>query len=154
MGLRLVKSAEDEVSVDAEQSYHRKKTFSVARMTSEKKLSPFETTFHQSRKKLDLSGQCSVKRVRKTAKKIRKSRTQLLFFKVARAGERTRDLLIFVYFLVTLPLSHSGSPEHNSCSRRLKTLAWRRGLVVSSPPATEETGAMGREIESRQGIGW
>jgi hypothetical protein len=27
---------------------------------------------------------------------------------------------------------------------------WRRGLVVSSPPATEETGAMGREIESRQ----
>jgi hypothetical protein len=30
---------------------------------------------------------------------------------------------------------------------------WRRGLVVSSPPATEETGAMGREIESRQGKG-
>jgi hypothetical protein len=27
-----------------------------------------------------------------------------------------------------------------------------RGPVVSSPPATEETGAMGREIESRQGI--
>jgi hypothetical protein len=27
-------------------------------------------------------------------------------------------------------------------------------LVVSSPPAAEETGAMGREIESRQGIGW
>jgi hypothetical protein len=26
-------------------------------------------------------------------------------------------------------------------------------LVVSSPPATEETGAMGREIESRQSIG-
>jgi hypothetical protein len=26
--------------------------------------------------------------------------------------------------------------------------------VVSSPPATEETGAMGREIESRQCIGW
>jgi hypothetical protein len=23
-----------------------------------------------------------------------------------------------------------------------------------SPPATEEIGAMGREIESRQGIGW
>jgi hypothetical protein len=31
---------------------------------------------------------------------------------------------------------------------------WRRGLVVSSPFATQETGAMGREIESRQGIGW
>jgi hypothetical protein len=28
-----------------------------------------------------------------------------------------------------------------------------RGLVVSSPPANEETGAMGHEIESRQGIG-
>jgi Trk-type K+ transport system membrane component len=26
------------------------------------------------------------------------------------AEERTRDLLIFVYFLITLPLSHSGSP--------------------------------------------
>jgi hypothetical protein len=26
-----------------------------------------------------------------------------------------------------------------------------RGRVVSSPPATEETGTMGREIESRQG---
>jgi hypothetical protein len=33
-------------------------------------------------------------------------------------------------------------------------LPWRSGLVVLSPPATEETGAMGREIESRQGIGW
>jgi hypothetical protein len=33
-------------------------------------------------------------------------------------------------------------------------LPWRRGLVVSSPPTTEETGAMGREIESRQGMGW
>jgi hypothetical protein len=34
------------------------------------------------------------------------------------------------------------------------SMTWRLGLVVSSPPATEETGAMGREIESRQGIGW
>jgi hypothetical protein len=32
-------------------------------------------------------------------------------------------------------------------------MPWRRGLVVSSPPATEETGAMGRGVESRQGIG-
>jgi hypothetical protein len=31
---------------------------------------------------------------------------------------------------------------------------WRRGLVVSSPPATEETGAMGREIGSLRGKGW
>jgi hypothetical protein len=29
-------------------------------------------------------------------------------------------------------------------------LPWRRGLVVSSPPATEEIGALGREIESCQ----
>jgi hypothetical protein len=27
------------------------------------------------------------------------------------------------------------------------------GLVVLSPPATEESGAMGREIESHQGFG-
>jgi hypothetical protein len=27
-------------------------------------------------------------------------------------------------------------------------------VVVLSPPATKESGAMGREIESRQGIGW
>jgi hypothetical protein len=27
-------------------------------------------------------------------------------------------------------------------------------LVVSSPPATEETVAMGHEIEARQGLGW
>jgi hypothetical protein len=30
----------------------------------------------------------------------------------------------------------------------------RRGLVVSFPPAVKETEAMGREIESHQGIGW
>jgi hypothetical protein len=30
-------------------------------------------------------------------------------------------------------------------------LPWRRGLVASSPPASEKTGAMGRVIESRQG---
>jgi hypothetical protein len=28
-------------------------------------------------------------------------------------------------------------------------LPWRRGLVVSTPPATEETAAMGWEIEYR-----
>jgi hypothetical protein len=32
------------------------------------------------------------------------------FFKAARAGERTRDRMIFVYFITTLPLRHSGSP--------------------------------------------
>jgi hypothetical protein len=29
---------------------------------------------------------------------------------------------------------------------------WGRGLVVMSPLATEDIGAMGREIESRQGM--
>jgi hypothetical protein len=29
-------------------------------------------------------------------------------------------------------------------------MSLRRGLVVTSPPATKEIGAMGREIESRQ----
>jgi hypothetical protein len=39
-------------------------------------------------------------------------------------------------------------------SRRLPR--WQRGQVVSSPPATEETGGgyMGRDIQSLQGIGW
>jgi hypothetical protein len=32
--------------------------------------------------------------------------------------------------------------------------AWYTYIVVSYPPATEEIGAMGREIESRQGIGY
>jgi hypothetical protein len=31
-------------------------------------------------------------------------------------------------------------------------MSWRLGLVVPSPPAIEETGAMVREIESRQGL--
>jgi hypothetical protein len=31
-------------------------------------------------------------------------------------------------------------------------MPWLRGLVVSSPPVTGETGAIGREIESRHGI--
>jgi hypothetical protein len=31
---------------------------------------------------------------------------------------------------------------------------WRRGLVLSSPPATEETEAMGRDIKSHQCIWW
>jgi hypothetical protein len=30
----------------------------------------------------------------------------------------------------------------------------RRSGHCNYPPATEETGAMGREIESREGIGW
>jgi hypothetical protein len=31
---------------------------------------------------------------------------------------------------------------------------WSTYIVVASPPATEWTGAMGREIESLQGVGW
>jgi hypothetical protein len=33
-------------------------------------------------------------------------------------------------------------------------MPWSGGQVVSSPPATKQTGAMGHEIESRKGIGW
>jgi hypothetical protein len=37
--------------------------------------------------------------------------------------------------------------------KQKQSYPWRRGLVVLSPPATKETGAMGREIESLQGMG-
>jgi hypothetical protein len=40
------------------------------------------------------------------------------------------------------------------CNQQLCPPPWRRGLVVSFPPATEETLTMGLEIESRQGKGW
>jgi hypothetical protein len=33
-------------------------------------------------------------------------------------------------------------------------IPWWRGLVVPSPPATEETGAISHEITPRRGIGW
>jgi hypothetical protein len=36
----------------------------------------------------------------------------------------------------------------------IKASNWRSGPVVSFPPATEETGAMGVEIEPRQGNDW
>jgi hypothetical protein len=35
---------------------------------------------------------------------------------------------------------------------KLRIGLWRRGLVVVSPPSSDETGAMGREIESHQGM--
>jgi hypothetical protein len=41
----------------------------------------------------------------------------------------------------------------NGHFEQLKAMTWRRGIVVSSPLATEEIGAMCREIESLQGIG-
>jgi hypothetical protein len=37
---------------------------------------------------------------------------------------------------------------------KLINLPWRCGLLLSTPPATEETAAMGRKTESRQGIGF
>jgi hypothetical protein len=36
----------------------------------------------------------------------------------------------------------------------IETDLWRRGLEVSSTPAIEEAGAMGREIESRLSPGY
>jgi hypothetical protein len=37
----------------------------------------------------------------------------------------------------------------NEMQKKDILLLWQRGLVVSSPRATEETGATGHEIESR-----
>jgi hypothetical protein len=47
-------------------------------------------------------------------------------------------------------------PQSLWCSggQRNLIMPLRHGLVVSSPPATVKIGAVGREIESRQGIGW
>jgi hypothetical protein len=44
--------------------------------------------------------------------------------------------------------------KHMSSVFKKISRPWRAGLVVTSPPDAEETGAMGREIESRRGIGW
>jgi hypothetical protein len=41
------------------------------------------------------------------------------------------------------------SAVKTSSYNRFLNKPWLRGLVVLSPPATEDTGAMGREIESR-----
>jgi hypothetical protein len=50
---------------------------------------------------------------------------------------------------------HMSLPIHMFAQTNIIIMNWRRVyLVLSSPPATEETGAMDREIESRQGIGW
>jgi hypothetical protein len=38
-------------------------------------------------------------------------------------------------------------------SNKNSNAPWRHVQVVSPPPATEETGGTGREIETRQGIG-
>jgi hypothetical protein len=46
-------------------------------------------------------------------------------------------------------LKNKNTFPYNEGTLELNAL-WRRGLVVSSPPADiEETGAVGREIESR-----
>jgi hypothetical protein len=65
---------------------------------------------------------------------------------------------IFCGNLVYLPLFWYFGPRKiwQPCSGLLaqkqknpKKLPWRHGLVVSSPSATDETGAIGREVESR-----
>jgi hypothetical protein len=53
--------------------------------------------------------------------------------------------------LVQLKLPSTSPVFINKSDKSL--LPWPHGLVVSSLPVTEETGAMGREIEARQGIG-
>jgi hypothetical protein len=44
--------------------------------------------------------------------------------------------------------------EMNLKHQKAIDASWWRGLVVTSPPAIEEKGVMGCEIESHQGIGW
>jgi hypothetical protein len=70
-----------------------------------------------------------------------------------------------VYFYKAMPVAKGGNTKflvshlidlmipinfknHFSCPGGIYS------LVLPSPPATVETGAMGREIESRQGIAW
>jgi hypothetical protein len=47
--------------------------------------------------------------------------------KIARSGERTRDLFYFVYFLITLPLIDSGPPPQ----KKTETLLWMTPVGVS-----------------------
>jgi hypothetical protein len=77
------------------------------------------------------------------------------------AGPNKKDILVSSLYVKKLPevgyLSQSYFLGRRLCSvfsgyKLFRNLPWRRGLGVSSPPATEETGAMGREIKSRQGI--
>jgi hypothetical protein len=56
--------------------------------------------------------------------------------------------------LVGAPRFLSKSKMSNDKMSKNTDLPCRRGLVVSSLPASEEIGATGREIESPQGLGW
>jgi hypothetical protein len=47
------------------------------------------------------------------------------------------------------PFSSIAFPFANTFKTNVYKLSWWRGLVVTSPPVTEETAAMGRGIESR-----
>jgi hypothetical protein len=60
---------------------------------------------------------------------------------------------IYAHFFLPWTRSCSFSKLHSGILTKSMTSPWRRGLVVSSLPATEEIGAMGREIEARHGIG-
>jgi hypothetical protein len=67
--------------------------------------------------------------------------------------------LVFVFFFLS-SFFHQLVLRTNCLFQRISRIerishymmTWRHGLVVSSSPAIEETGAMGREIESRHGI--
>jgi hypothetical protein len=62
-------------------------------------------------------------------------------YKIKQLRKELHSRAIFVHLYLTLIKFSSVKP-------------WWCCLVVLSPPATEETGAMGREVESRRGIGW
>jgi hypothetical protein len=60
-----------------------------------------------------------------------------------------------VYSYSTYVHNFQGGDEYTYCMvSQQKNGLLGRGLVVLSPPATLETGTVGREIESRQGRGW
>jgi hypothetical protein len=71
-----------------------------------------------------------------------------------RGGPRGRIHFINLSFIVFVlrPLFYLSRKIYKHCIGSL--LPWRRGLLETSTSATEKIGAMGREIESRQGIGW
>jgi hypothetical protein len=64
-----------------------------------------------------------------------------------------RDAVFFDIFLVDYPHFFGRVPSTRKFIGE-EMYPWRRSLVVSSLPATEETGAVGREIEPHHGIGW
>jgi hypothetical protein len=83
----------------------------------------------------------------------------LIFVPFLRCTFRRYVYVIFGIFLITLRTWKLIGTNDNILHIRQETKWSCPGggvvyIVLSSPPANEEIGAMGREIESCQGIGW